>query len=92
MIDGKRIIIVMPAYNAANTLQSVYNELDFNLVDDVVLVDDHSQDNTMETAKKLGITHVIRHEENLGYGGNQLISRRTLIISFSTIRHCHRLP
>lgn len=61
----------MPAYNAATTLERVYQELDHTLVDDVVLVDDHSSDNTMEAAARLGITHIIRHEDNKGYGGNQ---------------------
>lgn len=61
----------MPAYNAATTLERVYRELDHTLVDDVVLVDDHSSDNTMEAAARLGITHIIRHEDNKGYGGNQ---------------------
>lgn len=61
----------MPAYNAATTLERVYRELDHTLVDDVVLVDDHSSDNTMEAAARLGIIHIIRHEDNKGYGGNQ---------------------
>lgn len=71
MINSKKVIVVMPAYNAATTLERVYLELDHTLVDDVVLVDDHSSDNTMEAAARLGITHIIRHEDNKGYGGNQ---------------------
>lgn len=71
MINGKKIVVVMPAYNAARTLETTYNEIDFNIVDDVVLVDDHSKDNTAEVAKRIGIKHVIRHEKNKGYGGNQ---------------------
>lgn len=71
MINGQRVIVVMPAYNAAHTLEKVYSELDLNLVDEVVLVDDHSDDDTLGQARKLGIKHVIRHEENQGYGGNQ---------------------
>ena len=61
----------MPAYRAALTLERTYNEIPFNLVDEVVLVDDHSPDNTVEVAKALGIKHVIRHDRNKGYGGNQ---------------------
>ena len=71
MIDGKKIVVVMPAYNAAVTLQKTYEEIPFNIVDEVILVDDHSKDHTSEVAKKLGITKVIRHEKNTGYGGNQ---------------------
>lgn len=71
MINGKKIIVVMPAYNAARTLETTYKEIDFTIVDDVVLVDDHSKDNTAEVAKGIGIQHVIRHEKNKGYGGNQ---------------------
>ncbi len=61
----------MPAYNASETLEKTYGEIPFPLVDDVILVDDHGSDNTYELAKKLGINHVIRHEYNKGYGGNQ---------------------
>ena len=71
MINGKKLVVVLPAYNAAKTLEQTYNELPMDLVDDVILVDDHSPDNTMEVGKKLGIKHVIRHENNKGYGGNQ---------------------
>jgi len=71
MIDGKKIIVVMPAYNAAKTLEKTYNEIPFNIVDEVILVDDFSKDNTYEIAKSLGITRVIRHDKNKGYGGNQ---------------------
>ena len=61
----------MPAYNAALTLEKTYKEIPFDIVDEVILVDDHSSDNTYELATGLGINHVIRHEENKGYGGNQ---------------------
>lgn len=61
----------MPAYKAALTLEKTYREIPFDLVDDVILVDDHSPDNTIEVAKSLGIRHVIRHDINKGYGGNQ---------------------
>ena len=61
----------MPAYNASETLEKTYNEIPFQLVDDVILVDDHGSDNTYDLAKKIGINHVIKHEFNKGYGGNQ---------------------
>ena len=61
----------MPAYKAALTLEKTYREIPFDLVDEVILVDDHSPDNTSEVAKSLGIKHVIRHDVNKGYGGNQ---------------------
>ena len=71
MYNGKKVVVVMPAYNAEKTLEITYNEIPFDLVDDVILVDDHSKDNTSDKAKALGIKHVIRHEHNKGYGGNQ---------------------
>ncbi len=71
MINGKKIVVVLPAYNAAKTLEQTYEEIPFDIVDDVVLVDDASKDNTVDEAKKLGIKHIIRHENNKGYGGNQ---------------------
>ncbi|MDB9964463.1 glycosyltransferase family 2 protein [Vicingaceae bacterium] len=61
----------MPAYNASQTLQQTYAEIPFDIVDDVVVVDDCSSDNTATKAKDLGIKHVIQHEKNTGYGGNQ---------------------
>lgn len=61
----------MPAYNAAETLEKTYKEIPMNIVDEVILVDDHGTDNTTDLAKLLGIQHVIRHEKNKGYGGNQ---------------------
>lgn len=71
MINGKRIIIVLPAYNAGQTLERTYNEIPFDIVDEVVLVDDRSRDNTVDVAHQIGIKHVIQHENNKGYGGNQ---------------------
>ena len=71
MLKGKKIVVVMPAYNASKTLDQTYAEIPFPLVDDVILVDDNSSDDTFEKAKRLGISHVVKHEENLGYGGNQ---------------------
>ena len=61
----------MPAYNAASTLEKTYHEIPLDIIDDVILVDDKSQDKTVEVAKKLGIKHVITHKKNTGYGGNQ---------------------
>jgi glycosyltransferase involved in cell wall biosynthesis len=71
MYNGKRTVVVLPAYNAALTLEKTYNEIPFDIVDDVILVDDSSNDNTIEVGKKLGIKHIILHEKNTGYGGNQ---------------------
>jgi len=71
MILGKKLVIVLPAYNAALTLKKTYDEIPFDIVDEVVLVDDASRDNTVEVGKALGIKHIIRHEKNKGYGGNQ---------------------
>jgi glycosyltransferase involved in cell wall biosynthesis len=71
MFNGKKVIVVMPAYRAALTLERTYREIPLDLVDDVILVDDASPDNTSEVARQLGIRHVIRHDRNKGYGGNQ---------------------
>jgi glycosyltransferase involved in cell wall biosynthesis len=71
MIKGQKIIVVLPAYNAMQTLEKTYNEIPFDIVDDVILVDDRSTDNTVEVATHIGIKHIISHETNKGYGGNQ---------------------
>lgn len=71
MLNNKKIVVVLPAYNAAKTLEMTYAEIPFDIVDEVVLVDDVSKDNTIEVAEKLGITHIIKHDRNKGYGGNQ---------------------
>ena len=71
MIKGKVITVVMPAYNAEQTLRQTYAEIPFDIVDHVVLVDDASSDRTTEVARELGIRYVIRHKKNKGYGGNQ---------------------
>lgn len=70
MILGKKVAVVMPAYNAEKTLQQTVAEVDRQVVDDLILVDDCSRDGTVELARELGL-HVIRHDKNKGYGGNQ---------------------
>lgn len=64
-------MVVLPAYKAEKTLLQTYNEIPFDIVDDVILVDDNSPDETMNVAESLGIKHRIRHDVNSGYGGNQ---------------------
>ncbi len=71
MVNQQKVVVVLPAYNAAQTLEDTYREIPMDIVDDVVLVDDASPDNTLDVARNLGITHIIRHERNKGYGGNQ---------------------
>jgi len=71
MLNGKKICVVMPAYNAEKTLRNTYNEIPLDIVDEVILVDDASTDRTFEVAAQLGIQHIIKHEHNKGYGGNQ---------------------
>jgi glycosyltransferase involved in cell wall biosynthesis len=61
----------LPAYRAAQTLERTYKEIPFDIVDDVVLVDDNSPDNTVDVAQAIGIRHIVKHEVNKGYGGNQ---------------------
>ncbi len=71
MYKDKKVIVVMPAYNAAKTIEQTFREIPFPLVDEVILCDDASKDNTVEVAKALGIRHIIVHEDNRGYGANQ---------------------
>lgn len=71
MINGQKVIVVLPAFNAALTLEKTYAEIDRTVVDEVILVDDASKDDTVLKAKAIGISHVISHESNKGYGGNQ---------------------
>ena len=71
MINQQKIVVVLPAYNAALTLEKTYNEIPFDIVDEVILTDDDSSDETVEVAKKIGIKHIIKHDRNLGYGANQ---------------------
>lgn len=71
MYKDKRVVVVLPAYNAALTLEKTFAEIPFPLVDEVILCDDASKDETVRTAQKLGIRHIIEHKRNKGYGGNQ---------------------
>jgi glycosyltransferase involved in cell wall biosynthesis len=71
MINGQKVVVVLPAYNAALTLEKTYNEIDRTIVDEVILVDDASKDDTVKVAKAIGVNHIISHEKNKGYGGNQ---------------------
>ena len=70
MINGKKVVVIMPAYNAEKTLKQTYDEIYKDFVDEVILVDDHSQDNTKIVSKELNIKTIV-HKENKGYGGNQ---------------------
>lgn len=79
MLNGKKIVVVLPAYNAALTLERTYREIPLDIVDEVVLVDDHSTDETSAKARELGIVHVVRHEQNKGYGGNQKTCYKTAL-------------
>lgn len=71
MYQKMKVIVVLPAYNAALTLEKTLMEIPRDLVDEIVLVDDNSTDNTLAVASKIGIKHIISHEKNKGYGGNQ---------------------
>jgi glycosyltransferase involved in cell wall biosynthesis len=71
MYKNKKVVAVLPAYNAAQTLSQTYAEIPLELVDEVILCDDASKDETVALAKKLGIDHIIAHTTNKGYGGNQ---------------------
>jgi glycosyltransferase involved in cell wall biosynthesis len=71
MISGKRIAVVIAAYNAEKTLERVWHELPHDILDDIILVDDASSDNTVLIAERLAIAHVIKHDNNQGYGANQ---------------------
>jgi glycosyltransferase involved in cell wall biosynthesis len=70
VIDGKKICVVLPAYNASQTLERTFDDIPRDIVDDIILVDDASTDGTMEVARRLGI-YAVAHERNTGYGGNQ---------------------
>lgn len=71
MINNKVVSIILPAYNCESTLEDVISEIPNDIVDNIILVDDCSFDNTVKKAESLGIKWIIKHENNLGYGGNQ---------------------
>lgn len=71
MYNNLKVAVVLPAYNAALTLEKTYKEIPLEVVDEVILVDDHSTDETVAVGQRLGIRHILRHEANQGYGGNQ---------------------
>jgi len=71
MINGNKLIVVLPAFNAGKTLRHTYSEIPQEIVDEIILVDDESSDNTVDIAHALNIDHIIRHDRNRGYGGNQ---------------------
>ncbi len=71
MIKGQKLVVVLPAYNAARTVKRTVEEIPHDIVDEIILVDDASQDDTVAVAESLGINHVIRHDRNRGYGANQ---------------------
>src|SRR4030042_4803861 len=81
MISNKKLIVIMPAYNAEKTLRQTYDELPHEYIDDIILVDDASIDRTTNIAQKLGIKTII-HDKNLGYGANQKTCYR------EALRHC----
>jgi len=84
MIRKKKIVVVMPAYNAAKTVRDTYAEIPKDIVDQVILVDDASKDQTVKAAKKLGIK-VIVHPKNRGYGGNQKTCYKAALASGADI-------
>lgn len=71
MYNNKKVVVVLPAYNAALTMEKTISEIPMDVVDDLVLVDDNSTDNSIEVAQHLGIKHIVKHAQNKGYGGNQ---------------------
>lgn len=78
MVKNKKVVVVMPAYNAEKTLQMTYDDIPHHIVDEIVVVDDKSRDHTVEIAQQLGV-HVIVHQENKGYGGNQKTCYQTAL-------------
>jgi glycosyltransferase involved in cell wall biosynthesis len=79
MIANKKVVVVLPAYNAMHTLKQTYEEIPFDVVDDMVLVDDKSTDETIKVAQEIGIQHIVNHEQNRGYGGNQKSCYKTAL-------------
>ena len=78
MIDGKKITVIMPAYNAEKTLMKTYNEIPKDVVDGIILTDDASTDKTIEIAKRLNLRLLI-HDKNKGYGANQKTCYKTAL-------------
>ena len=74
MVANKKVVVIMPAYNAGQTLRKTFNEIPFDVVDEVILTDDQSTDDTVKVAQELGINYIIEHDENKGYGGNCFFS------------------
>ena len=70
LLNGKRIVVAMPAYNAEKTLKKTYDDIPKDIVDDIILTDDYSRDRTVEVARSLNLK-IFTHDKNLGYGGNQ---------------------
>lgn len=79
MVANQKILVVLPAFNAEKTLEKTYSEIPFDIVDEVLLVDDMSQDHTVQKAKELGIKHIVIHDKNQGYGANQKTCYREAI-------------
>ncbi len=71
MIENQKVVVVLPAYNAAKTIRKTFEDIPKEIVDELILTDDSSSDNTVEIASQLGIHHILKHENNLGYGANQ---------------------
>ena len=90
MYKDRKVVVVLPAYNAELTLENTYAEIPFDVVDEVILVDDHSKDDTVNVAKRLGIKQIIIHEKNSGYGANQKTCyRRALDLNADIIVMLH---
>lgn len=90
MLNNKKIVVVLPAFNAEKTLEQTYSEIPFDIVDEVILVDDSSKDNTFEIAKKLNINHIVKHNKNRGYGGNQKTCyNKALVINANIVVMLH---
>lgn len=71
MVADNKVVVIMPAFNAGQTLRKTFHEIPFDVVDEVILTDDGSTDDTVKVAQELGIHHIIEHDANRGYGGNQ---------------------
>ncbi len=90
MYNKQKVVAVLPAYNAGLTLERTYREIPFDIVDEVILCDDCSRDNTVTVAKQIGIQHIIQHQNNTGYGGNQKsLYRKALEVNADIIIMLH---